>query len=34
MQMVVDVHRMAEVSGEMMRMSVKQMKTGTAKSKK
>ena len=31
MQMVVDVHRMAEVSGDMMRMSVKQM---NAKKKK
>ena len=34
MELVVDVKRMAEVSGEMMRTAVKQMKTAAAKKKK
>jgi hypothetical protein len=33
MEMTVDVHRLAEVSGELMRMSVKQMKSDTKKKK-
>ncbi len=33
MELVVDVHRMAEVSGELMRMSVKQMKNDPKKKK-
>ena len=31
MEMVVDVHRLAEVSGEMMRTAVKQMKNDKKK---
>jgi hypothetical protein len=31
MEMVVDVHRLAEVSGELMRTAVKQMKTDKKK---
>ena len=34
MQLVVDVHRMAEVSGAMMQTAVKQMKAEGAKKKK
>lgn len=34
MQLVVDVHRLAEVSGEMMQTAVKQMKNTAAKRKK
>ena len=34
MELVVDVHRMAEVSGAMMQTAVKQMKTIAAKKKK
>lgn len=34
MELVVDVNRMAEVSGEMMRTAVKQMKNTAAKKKK
>jgi len=33
MEMLVDVHRLAEVSGELMRMSVKQMKNDPKKKK-
>jgi hypothetical protein len=31
MEMVVDVHRLAEVSGELMRSAVTQMKSGKKK---
>ena len=34
MEMVVDVHRLADVSGELMRTAVKQMKAEGAKKKK
>ncbi len=34
MELVVDVNRMAEVSGEMMRTAVSQMKSATARKKK
>ena len=34
MQLVVDVHRLAEVSGDMMQTAVKQMKATAAKKKK
>ena len=34
MELVVDVHRMAEVSGEMMQTAVKQMKSAAVKKKK
>lgn len=34
MELVVDVHRLADVSGELMRTAVKQMKNETAKKKK
>jgi hypothetical protein len=34
MQLTVDVHRMAEVSGAMMQSAVKQMKAGEAKKKR
>ena len=34
MQMVIDVHRLAEVSGDMMQTAVKQMKNIAAKKKK
>jgi len=34
MELVVDVNRMAEVSGEMMRTAVSQMKSAAARKKK
>jgi hypothetical protein len=34
MEMVVDVHRLADISGEMMRTAVQQMKSESAKKKK
>jgi len=34
MQLTVDVHRMAEVSGAMMQTAVRQMKSSAAKKKK
>jgi hypothetical protein len=34
MELVVDVHRLAEVSGDLMQTAVKQMKAGSAKKKK
>ncbi len=34
MQLVVDVHRLAEVSGAMMQTAVKQMKAQSARKKK
>jgi hypothetical protein len=34
MELLVDVHRLADVSGELMRTAVKQMKSDTAKKKK
>ena len=33
LEMMVDVHRLAEVSGDLMRMSVKQMKNDPKKKK-
>jgi len=33
MEMLVDVHRLADVTGELMRMSVKQMKNDPKKKK-
>ena len=34
MELVVDVHRLAEVSGDLMQTAVKQMNAGSAKKKK
>ena len=34
MELVVDVHRLAEVSGDLMQTAVKQMKAGSAKKKR
>lgn len=34
MELIVDVHRLAEVSGSLMQTAVKQMKADTAKKKK
>jgi hypothetical protein len=34
MEMVVDVHRLAEISGELMRTAVRQMKSDGAKKKR